>query len=77
MTRSEVAGYLNCSPGKPESWPLDVIDSLIALRDNMGEKAFLTELSRMKDAPRSYPATKADLDAMEARIVAAIRSIRP
>lgn len=42
-----VACYLFLSPYHPETWPMETIDRLVALRRERGEQEFLFEVRSM------------------------------
>ncbi len=49
--RRIVAGYLNLAPWLPETWPIDILDRLIAIREQQGLRRFMVEIMRMMEPP--------------------------
>lgn len=45
--QARMATYLALSPNHKSSWPMDLIDNLIALRRHEGEEAMLLEINKM------------------------------
>lgn len=50
----EVACYLWLSPYRPETWPVETIDRLVALRQR-DERAFLLEVQSMLRSTSANP----------------------
>lgn len=43
----ECARFLNLNPTDEATWPVAILDSLVRLRQQKGERAFLKEIDRM------------------------------
>lgn len=46
IKRVKVATALGCNPDDEASWPIELVERLVRLRDEQGEEAFLREIER-------------------------------
>lgn len=47
-----MAAHLNCDPGRPDTWPLEMIGRLIALKRHRGQERLNKELILLTWGPR-------------------------
>lgn len=49
----EMAAYLNLCPGRPDTWPMNLLDHLLCLRERDKEE-FEREIRRIMKTPYRY-----------------------